>query len=190
MSTHVLTHLDGAIDEVHALFDAWAEAGTLGSALAPEEIDVLRLAIHEWVANLVQHATFSGPVRIVLRVEPVAGGVRCAIADSSAGFDFASAVERQQSVLDAPAPSERGRGLLMLLKCAEDLAFCSATPGVPQRIEFTVRGAEAESMATLFRPVDLVWEDDLPGDADDMQGDGHADALPLDRPSATASRNR
>ena len=180
MSTHVFDCLDGAIDEVHALFDAWAEAGTFEPALDAEGLDVLRLAVHEWVANLVQHATFPGPVRIVLDVEAVEGGVRCAISDTSAGFDFVTTVERQKSALNAPAPSERGRGLLMLLKCADDLAFRGAAPDVEQRVAFTVHGAADGAIAPLFRPADLSW------------GDGHPDAVPAsfssDSPSAPRDR--
>ncbi len=182
MSTHVLDHLDEAIDEVHALFDAWIESGAFASVLSVEGLDVLRLTVHEWIANLVQHATFPGAARIEFDVDVVDDGVRCTITDTSAGFDFAETVERQKSVLNAPVPSERGRGLLMLLKCAEDLDFHAADAEGPQRVAFTIRGADAGAMEPLFRPADLSWDEDLVH-ALASQGDGHVDAaslLPLD----------
>lgn len=181
MSTHAFTHLDRVIDEVHALFDAWAESGAFEPTLDAEGADVLRLAVHEWIANLVQHAVFPGPVRITLEVEVRDDGVRCAIADSSAGFDFVGKVEHQKAVLDAPAPSERGRGLLMVLKCAEDLAFEPAGPGTDQRIAFTVRDPSDATMARLFRPEDLTSDYSL---ADDLELGGDGLAAPLPAPDA------
>ena len=176
MSTHVFTCLDHAVDEVHALFDGWAASGAFEPVLDAEGVDVLRLAVHEWVANLVQHASFPGDPRITLEVTPVADGVRCAITDASDGFDFLGTVQRQQAVLQTPAPSERGRGLLMLLRCAVDLDFEAAGDGVQQHIAFTVRPPDAEIMAPLFRPADLVPE---AADLLDGQGDGLASPVPL-----------
>lgn len=157
MSHHRFTDLDRAIDEVHALFDAWAETGALGPALDDDSASVLRLAVHEWVANLIQHAAFPLGPEITLDVDVQDDAVRCAIEDASVGFDFAGQVERQYAVLDGPAPSERGRGLLMLITCTEDLSFRPATRGRRQRISFCVReGSGAALFAPVFRPEDLA----------------------------------
>lgn len=147
---HSFSDLDTVTDEVHALFDVWTEEGRFQNALQEESVDVLRLAVHEWIANLVQHASFSDGVGITLDIEPGGDGVRCSIEDTSAGFDFARQVEEQQAILDAPAPSERGRGLLMLMMCTQDLAFTEAAGGAPQRIAFTVRNLGGEIFAPLF----------------------------------------
>ncbi|MEM6286852.1 MAG: ATP-binding protein [Bacteroidota bacterium] len=147
---HSFFDLATVTDEFHALFDAWAEAGRFHGTLQDESVDVLRLAIHEWIANLVQHATFRGDVEISLALQLTGAGVSCSIEDTSMGFDFAGQVEHQRAVLDAPAPSERGRGLLMLEKCTEALDYTEAADGQRQRIAFTVRDLGEEIFAPLF----------------------------------------
>ena len=168
--------LDRVIDEVHALFDGWAEAATFAPALDAEGLDVLRLAVHEWVANLVQHGSFPGPGDVWLRVEAEGDAVRCAIEDTSVGFDFSAQVERQRAILDRPAPSERGRGLLMLITCADDLGYRPARAGVNQRVTFTVRGAADGALGDLFRPADAAPADVCPAhplpSGDGAAGDG------------------
>lgn len=147
---------DRVIDQVHDLFDAWTEAGAFRPALEAEGLDVLRLAVHEWVANLVQHASFAGPRDVWLTVEAAGDVVRCTVEDTSDGFDFADQLERQREALDRPAPSERGRGLLMLITCAEDLGYRPARPGVNQRVTFTVRGRAGGALDVLFRAADRL----------------------------------
>ena len=177
MSLHRFTRLDQAIDDVHALFDAWDAHGALAPALDADSSSVLRLAVHEWVANLVQHAAFPNGSEIAVDVAVEGDAVRCTIEDSSVGFDFAGQVERQHAILDAPAPSERGRGLLMLITCTEDLSFRPALPGRRQRISFRVRaGFGAALFEPLFRPEDLADDfslaDTLPDAGASWAGDG------------------
>lgn len=171
--------LDRFVDAVHAQFDAWADDDRIESAIGPDGLAVLRLAAHEWVANLVQHAQFCGPAELVLTLEVVEGGVRCQIEDSSQGFDFIRQIGAQKSILDAPAPSERGRGLLMLVSCAEDLAFREADDHHLQQIAFTVSTPQEDVFAALFRAEDLTL--DLPDSDLEMndleeRGDGALDA--------------
>ncbi len=159
MSRHLFRDLSTVIDGVHALVDGWVAADALAPALDADSAEVLRLAIHEWIANLVQHAAFPHGVEIALEVEPGPESVFCAIEDSSAGFDFAGQIERQQAILEAPAPSERGRGLLMLMTCTDDLTFVTAAEGRRQRVSFRVRHATAAPLlASLFRPEDLATD--------------------------------
>jgi len=173
--------LDRFVDDVHAQFDAWESLDDVQSAIGEDGLAVLRLAVHEWIANLVQHAEFCGPAELVMSLDVVDGGVRCQIEDSSRGFDFVRQIGAQQSILDAPAPSERGRGLLMLVSCAEDLAFREADADGPQRIAFTVSAPDDEDMfASLFRPEDIAFDvstSDLPSDPVDGRGDGASDAI-------------
>lgn len=176
MDRHHFTDPATVIDELHACLDAWDEADRLSPPLSEAGAAVFRLAVHEWVANLVQHATFRDAFEIVVEMEVQPDGVACAIEDTSAGFDFAAQIERQTAVLTAPAPSERGRGLLMLVSCTESLAFQPAAPGVRQRVAFRIAPpTEGDVFAPLFRPEDLGAE---PGDgadaADRYSGDGLA----------------
>lgn len=176
---HVFTDLQTVTDQVHALFDGWAESGTFASALGEDGIEVMRLAVHEWIANLVQHATFPDGVEVQLAVKVEGDGVRCAIEDSSVGFDLATQIECQQSIMDAPAPSERGRGLLMMVTSTDDLTYQPADGDRQQRISFVVRNPGEDFFAALFRPEDLATD---PTFAQSM-GDGQAGApVPLPSP--------
>jgi serine/threonine-protein kinase RsbW len=128
--------LDAVIDELHGLFDGWEREGALLSHLDPDTIQLFRLAVHEWVANLVQHADFGSrsPV-VVLDVIPNGRRVRCIIEDNSEGFPLDEKLVTQRLALK-PFP-ERGMGLLMLNAATEYFEYSLADNG-HQRLEFTV----------------------------------------------------
>lgn len=89
---------------------------------APESLLRLQLAVHEWVANLVQHADFSGrSVLVTLRFERFGAGYRVAIADTSAGFDFEGRLAKRRAQLGRLP--ERGMGLLMVHAAASDVRY-------------------------------------------------------------------
>ena len=184
MATYTFTELEAVTDGVHALFDGWEADGTMARALDPTGALVVRLAVHEWIANLVQHAFFRRAPRIELTAEFLPQGLRCTIEDTSEGFDFAQQLGTQRALLDSPAPSERGRGLLMLITCTEDITFQPAGPGQNQRIGFAVRPPHDDvSFASLFRPDDLAPDDALLGEL----GDGAvrpADVPSIDTPDS------
>ena len=165
MSTHDFHDLATVVDETHALFDAWSESGALSPPLSGDGEIVLRLAVHEWIANLVQHAVFrDGRPEVRLHVEPRADAVRVFIEDNSMGFDLLGQVEQQKALLDAPAPSERGRGLLMLITCTENLDYLPASRG-RQRLSFDVVDPDPAVFQDLF----------VPADAELVAGDGSAE---------------
>ncbi|WP_420454894.1 ATP-binding protein [Rubrivirga sp.] len=170
MPTYAFTDLDRAVDRLHAVCDGWAGGGPLVDILGVDGLHVLRLTLHEWVANLVQHAAFGDDREIVLAVEADGDAVRCAVEDTSAGFDFADQIEQQRALLNAPGPSERGRGLLMLVTCAEELEYRPAGPRVRQRLAFAMRNPAGSSLAGLFRPADLATDPSLVR----SMGDGHS----------------
>ena len=178
---HVFRDLDAVTDQVHALFDGWAEDGTFESALGEDGIDVMRLAVHEWVANLVQHAHFPDGVEISLEAAAEGDGVRCVIEDSSGGFDLAGQIEHQRSVLDAPAPSERGRGLLMLVTSTDALTYRPAGDGLRQRVAFVVRDPGEDFFAALFRPEDLATDPAFARSIGDGQAGEPVPLPPTDR---------
>lgn len=184
MPRHTFRDLATVVDDVHALVDGWAAGGTLAPGLDADGVEVLRLVVHEWVANLVQHATFHGAVEITLGVRPMANGAACEIEDNSAGFDFATQIAHQQAVLDAPGPSERGRGLLMLVTCTQQLSFAPARGGRRQRIAFHVHPADAMPLlAGLFSSDDLGSDDFADAPLGDAPGDGPPPD-PADAPGA------
>lgn len=147
--------LDCIVDEVHALFDDWVDAEPYSTALDEFGLLVMKLAVHEWIANLVQHADFRDTTpSIRLRLVPEADGLHCTIEDNSAGFDFRGHLTQQQTVVQQPEPSERGRGLLMLIACTEDLSYETDYRG-QQRLAFAIRlPVEPESLAPLFPSAD------------------------------------
>jgi serine/threonine-protein kinase RsbW len=179
MPTHTFTDLDRAVDALHAVADGWNAECAMVEALGTDGLHVLRLTVHEWIANLVQHASFPEDAEIVLTTAVDGDVVRCAVEDTSSGFDFAAQIESQRSILDAPAPSERGRGLLMLVSCAEDLDFRPAADGVRQRLAFSMRDPAGGDLGALFRPADLELDPDLAR----SMGDGHISAAPASAPS-------
>ena len=130
--------LDAVIDELHGLFEMWERNDALLSHLDPDTIQLFRLAVHEWVANLVQHADFGGrQPEIVMDVIPNGRRVRCIIEDNSEGFPFPEQIDVQRNAL-TPFP-ERGMGLLMLNAATEYFEYSQTHDG-RRRLEFTVSG--------------------------------------------------
>lgn len=145
--------LDCLVDEVHAIFDGWLDDLPF-AGLDEFGLLVMKLAVHEWIANLVQHAAFPEETpEILFAVREEEEGLHCVIEDNSAGFDFAQQVDRQATLARNAEGAERGRGLLMMIACTESLAYSLAEHGL-HRLEFVLRNpVEPESMAALFPAV-------------------------------------
>ena len=139
-----LTNLDTAIAEVHPLLEAWSRE--IARELPVEETPLyrMRLAVHEWVANLIQHADWGGrQPRIELRLSLDEHEVHGVIEDNSAGFDFGRQLEQQRAKLDAERLAERGRGLLIMLDGTDNLRYFPLPAAPPtgeprQRLEFWI----------------------------------------------------
>ena len=112
------SNLGSMIDEIHALFEYWENAGIFSPAFDADKVQLMKLAVHEWVANLIQHADFAGRIPDVkLDVYPNGSRVRCVIVDNSDGFDLGVHLdERRRQLSSLP---ERGMGLLMLNAATE-----------------------------------------------------------------------
>ncbi|MEL6445293.1 MAG: ATP-binding protein [Bacteroidota bacterium] len=146
---HRFTDLDSVIDEVHGLFSHWQEAGTFEPSLSSFMLEVVKLAVHEWVANLVQHAQFGGTApEIALSMWPGADRLRCTIEDNSQGFDLQRQLTLQTLHLTGHKPPERGRGLLMVMACTNDLSYTTTSEG-RQRLEFWIDGADDDLCMTV-----------------------------------------
>ena len=157
--SHRFTDLGTCIDELHELFDAWAAANPFAPALGAYGLEVMRLAVHEWMANLVQHADFAGRGAVIeLALAPAAQRLRCRIADTSRGFDFEHQLAVQRALVKTGfahgQPPERGRGLMMLAAFTEGLTYERLEPhadaepsngAVPfrQRVEFWIASTGA-----------------------------------------------
>lgn len=117
---HRFDNLDTMIDQVHALFDAWQDRIQRGNG-SEERWDRAKLAVHEWLANLVQHAQFPDNPEVWLELRPHDDALECLIEDNSDGFDLAGQMKTRAQI--AEAFPERGMGLLLLHACAHDLTY-------------------------------------------------------------------
>ncbi len=139
-----LSNLDTAIAEVHPLLEAWGREVALALPVEERLLDRMRLAIHEWIANLVQHADFGGRQPLVeLRLTLEGHELHCVVEDNSRGFDFGRQLDQQRAKLAAEHLAERGRGLLIMLDGTDDLRYfplpAASTTGEPrQRLEFWI----------------------------------------------------
>jgi len=140
------SQLDVVIDELHGMFEEWEREGALLSHLDQDTIQLFRLAVHEWVANLVQHADFGErDPELIVDVIPNGRRVRCVIEDNSDGFAFPEQIDVQRNAL-TPFP-ERGMGLLMLNAATEYFEYSQTEEG-HRRLEFTV-SADSESWLNI-----------------------------------------
>lgn len=138
VTTQHFLGLDAIMDELHALFDTWESDGALLSHLDMDTVQLLRLALHEWVANIVQHADFEEEEpRVTLQVIPNGRRVRCIVEDNSNGFPIMKELVTREEALE-PFP-ERGMGLLMLDAATESFTYARTEDG-RQKLEFTVSG--------------------------------------------------
>ena len=128
--------LERVIDEVHGLFDHWEKSGIFSPDFDQDKVALMKLAVHEWLANLIQHAHF-GDRKPEIRLDILPNGttVRCVIEDNSDGFDVGAYIERKRGHL--PALPERGMGLLMLDAATEYMHYHRDDKG-RFRLEFSV----------------------------------------------------
>lgn len=127
---------DRVIDHVHELFEQWEADSTLAPYVDADTLYRLKLAVHEWLANLVQHADFQDREPLIsVTVAPNCSGIHCAIEDNSEGFDLDGHFSVKREVLDAFP--ERGMGLLMIKSCTADLVYRQTQEDL-HRLEFLV----------------------------------------------------
>ncbi|MEM8599305.1 MAG: ATP-binding protein [Bacteroidota bacterium] len=146
---HRFTGLGSVIDEVHGLFAHWQEAGTFEPPLNGFMLEVVKLAVHEWIANLVQHAQFGDTApEIALSLWPGDTRLRCTIEDNSRGFDLQHQLTLQALHVSGEQPPDRGRGLLMVMACTHDLSYAT-TPEGRQRLEFWIDSTDDDLCMTV-----------------------------------------
>lgn len=128
------TNLEDLIDEVHALFSGPDAAFPL-----PIEDELryrIQLTVHEWLANLVQHARFSNRTPFIeLTIRSNGKMFECFIDDNSEGFDLKGHLETHPSIQEAFP--ERGMGLHFIRACTKKLHYTRLEDG-RHRLIFTV----------------------------------------------------
>lgn len=126
-------NLEEVINRIHALFEADAAGLPL-----PADTDLryrIRLVIHEWLANLVQHARFAQPPTIQLTLRSNGRKVECFIDDNSEGFDLNGRLKSHPSLTEAFP--ERGMGLHFMRACTQELTYIRLKDG-RHRLAFKV----------------------------------------------------
>ncbi len=128
-------NLEDLIDRVHALF----ARPDVGLPLPPEDEDLryrVQLTVHEWLANLVQHARFGNRLpSIELTIRCNGREVECFIDDNSEGFDLNGRLEKNPSIQEAFP--ERGMGLHFIRAFTKKLNYIRLKDG-RHRLIFTM----------------------------------------------------
>jgi serine/threonine-protein kinase RsbW len=136
LSPYRFCDLNSLIDRVLDLFEQWEEHQQFRDSIDDDTLQRLKLAVHEWLANLVQHAHFPDESpEIVLHIWPNGERVYCVIEDNSAGFDLDAQLSARREVLKAFP--ERGMGLLIIKACTENLSY-KALDDHRHRLELSV----------------------------------------------------
>ena len=133
---HYYRNLDTIIDEVHGLFDGWEKQLQTYTTFSIETLHLAKLAVHEWLANLLQHADFQNRLpEIGVCLSPSDDKLWCVIEDNSEGFNLEGYLKDHPKItLVLP---DRGMGLLMLRSCTEELRYEKLQSG-KQHLEFYV----------------------------------------------------
>lgn len=145
--TKKYTDLDRAIDEVQSLSETWPTA-RLNGDLDDETIHCTSIVLHEWIANLHQHAEFRdvSPV-IAIQLSSQEHRVYCSVTDNSEGFDFDAHSPTEDD--DLEALPERGMGLRIIKTCTDDLSYTQTDDGL-YRFEFIIPADHDPWLNTLF----------------------------------------
>lgn len=147
--THHFQDLDTLIEQVHSLFDTWEGDSVLLASFSLSTLYQVKIAVHEWLANLVQHANFEQDTTDVsLLIKPVDDRIFCVIEDNSDGFILDEHLEIEPEYLDSLP--ERGMGLLILKICTEDLLYHGGGMEANNRLEFYVSADQDQWPNTPF----------------------------------------
>jgi len=140
--------LDHALDEVRSVIEQWSTSLDEAPELDGETIQYTQLVLHEWIANLLQHADFGGrPPAIRIRLATEHTHVRGIVEDNSTGFDLTSRLPTEDEALDELP--ERGMGLRIINACTDHLSYDSTDEGL-YRFEFSIPGDHDPWLSTLF----------------------------------------
>jgi serine/threonine-protein kinase RsbW len=142
------TDLDLALDEVRSVLHEWSTDLDESTAPDAETIRYTQLVLHEWIANLLQHADFEDrtpTVQIQLNAEN--RHVTCAVLDNSEGFDLEERLPAREEALEEFP--ERGMGLRIISACTDNVAYRPVEDG-QQRFEFSIPADHDPWLSMLF----------------------------------------
>lgn len=115
--------LDTAVDEVQMHFQEKIAVPRASGAV--NAFCRLQLAVHEWIGNLIDHASFRGRApEVHVRIWQEEGSLRCVIEDNSEGFDLdGQLVPEREMAEEVRSFPEGGMGLLMLEASTEHVEY-------------------------------------------------------------------
>lgn len=146
--TREFTDLDRALDEVRSLLYDWSTDLAEASSPPPEAIRYTQLVLHEWIANLLQHADFgdrSPSIEIHLTSED--RHITCTVIDNSEGFNLQQRLPSQEEAMeDLP---ERGMGLRIIDACTTKISY-DATENGCHRFKFSIPADHDPWLSMLF----------------------------------------
>lgn len=143
--------LELALNTTHAFFEEWLDASeqtTADPAQGAHPLHHARLVLHEWIANLVQHADFQERTpEVLIRVEPDKNKVHGTVVDNSEGFPFEHRLETQTTNA-LPFP-ERAMGLRFIDACTDSVSYGRTDDGRYQ-FEFSISIDHTPWLSNLF----------------------------------------
>jgi anti-sigma regulatory factor (Ser/Thr protein kinase) len=124
------TSLTEAINDLRGVLQRSSTPDVLADVTLPDDVlEYTRLVAHEWLVNLVQHATFKQtPPMIDVQLHFTRRHVSCEIKDNSDGFDMERQLEAQE---EAPPPlPEGGMGLRIIRACTREMSYTTDADGL------------------------------------------------------------
>lgn len=139
--------LEAAMESVHACFQESEEDEEA------EALCCLRLAVHEWMANLIRHARFGERCpEVHVRIWREEARLCCVIEDNSKGFDLDTHLDEQPDLIaQAGTFPDGGLGLLMLDASTEALAY-ERLGAHRNRLSMAVRSTPHDSEGDPLQP--------------------------------------
>jgi len=140
---------DGPISRTPNAFDSSAEDQTDANRNGrPSIVRYLQVVLHEWLANLIQHARFEETdphVEITIRMKR--RYISCSVVDNSTGFNLSEQLETQRN--QAQALPERGMGLRIISACTKQCQYRPLGDG-RYHFEFSIPVDHEPWLSTLF----------------------------------------
>ena len=144
--TRRFSDLELAIDDTHALFAEWIDAAD--AAANARTLHHACLVLHEWLANLVQHADFQGRTpEVAIRLFPSPNKIRCVVVDNSKGFELEHRLE-MQTTNALPFP-ERAT-VLRFIDARTDSISYHRIGGNRHQFEFSISTDHTPWLSNLF----------------------------------------
>lgn len=142
------TDLDRALDEIPSALEEWLDTQK-NPRPTEDTVYHARLVLHEWIANLHQHADFEEePPTVEIHLVSVDRHIDCSVTDNSEGFDLETHLPTKPKELVEVLP-DRGMGLRIINACTKSVSY-SPTDDGHHRFEFFIPSDHEPWLSMLF----------------------------------------